>query len=106
MSEAIPSIDVEMGDVVDLTKWRRARQAEGEGPADPDIRRLELAVAQLDSAASARLDRGGRLEASVETELLAILGAITGELLDEAVERAERLARRLRERRPASSQRK
>jgi hypothetical protein len=86
-----------MADVVDLQTWRGARAAGPEG-ADPDIRRLELAVSRLDQVASARLEEAGRLDASVETELLAILGALAGDLLDEAASRAERLARRLRAR--------
>ena len=86
-----------MGDVVDLQIWRGARAGEPEG-GDPDIRRLELAVSRLDQVASARLEEAGSLDASVETELLAILGALAGDLVDEAASRAERLARRLRAR--------
>ena len=82
-----------MGDVVNLTTWREAR-GQDTSP-DPDIRRLELAVARLDAAASAKLTRGRSLEPSVETELLAILGAITADLVEDAAERAERLAQRL-----------
>ncbi|HEX9236954.1 MAG TPA: hypothetical protein VF972_11810 [Actinomycetota bacterium] len=83
-----------MGDLVDLAEWRRTRAEDLTG-TDPGIRRLELAVAELDAAASARMDRSGRLERSVETELLAILGALAADLIEEASNRAERLAGRL-----------
>jgi hypothetical protein len=74
-----------MGDVVDLQEWRQRHDR------DPETR-LERAIARLD----ALLKRGsGRLGGRVETELLAITGAVTAGLEDEAAERAERLAERL-----------
>jgi hypothetical protein len=82
-----------MDNVVDLGAWRQTRD-ETEQAGEPDIRRLELAVSRLDAAASARLEEG-RLEATIETELLAILGALAADLVDEAAARAERLSKRL-----------
>jgi hypothetical protein len=82
-----------MDNVVDLGTWRQTRDAP-DRTDETDIRRLELAVSKLDAAASARLE-AGRLEATVETELLAILGALAADLVDEAAARAERLSKRL-----------
>jgi hypothetical protein len=82
-----------MGNVVDLGRWRRARNA----PARDDggIGRLERAVRRLDPLASEMMNRAGRLDPAVETELLAVMGAIGIGLMDLAAERAERLAARL-----------
>jgi hypothetical protein len=82
-----------MDNVVDLGAWRQIRDEPG-GTEEADIHRLELAVSKLDAAASARLEEG-RLEATVETELLAILGALAADLVDDAAARAERLSKRL-----------
>ena len=74
-----------MGSVIDLSAWRELRER------DP-VGRLERAIARLESL----LERGtGRLGPRIESELLAITGAVTAGLQDEAAERAERLAERL-----------
>lgn len=74
-----------MGQVIELSDWREARER------DPVVR-LERAIARLE----AQLERGsGRIGRRVEAELLAITGAMTAGLQDEAAERAERLAERL-----------
>jgi hypothetical protein len=90
-----------MGTVVDLRDWRtrrdlrdRLRQPANDrrdGGRTP-VPRLDAAVARLE-----RLMRGGtgRISARVETELLAITGAVTAGRMDEAARRAERLAERL-----------
>lgn len=91
MSEAPPTI-LHMNTVVDLLQWRRTRLVED---ADVGVERLERAILRLDAAATARLDGAGPLETWVETELLAILGALSMDLFDEAGARAERLAERL-----------
>jgi hypothetical protein len=80
-----------MDTVVDLLQWRRSRRAEGVD----EVERLERAIQHLDSVASASLERAGPLEPWVETELLAILGALAADLLTDATVRAERLAGRL-----------
>ena len=61
----------------------------------PDVARLEAAVARLHSLVHRALDPRGRLRASVETELLAIMGELTVGLVHDAASRAERLAHRL-----------
>jgi hypothetical protein len=74
-----------VGQVIELAEWRDARER------DP-VARLERAIARLEK----QLERGsGRIAPRVESELLAITGAVTAGLQDEAVERAERLAERL-----------
>lgn len=74
-----------MGQVVDLQEWLERREK------DP-LTRLVRAIMRLDGL----LTQGsGRLGGRVESELLAITGAVTAGLEDEAAERAERLAERL-----------
>jgi len=74
-----------MGQVVDLQEWLERREN------DP-LTRLVRAIMRLDGL----LTQGsGRLGNRVESELLAITGAVTAGLEDEAAERAERLAERL-----------
>jgi len=74
-----------MGQVVDLQEWLERREK------DP-LTRLVRAIVRLDGL----LTQGsGRLGGRVESELLAITGAVTAGLENEAAERAERLAERL-----------
>jgi hypothetical protein len=75
-----------MGSVVDLREWRERRNQ------DP-LTRLGRAIVRLDGLLARR--GSGRLGGRVESELLAITGAVTAGLEDEAAERAERLAERL-----------
>lgn len=77
--------DPVVGQVIELSEWREARER------DPVVR-LERAIARLE----AQLEQGsGRIGRRVEAELLAITGAMTAGLQDEAADRAERLAERL-----------
>jgi hypothetical protein len=74
-----------MGTLIDLEAWREQHQR------DPVVR-LERAVRRLDRL----LGEGpGRIGRRVESELLAITGAVTAGIAEEAAERAERLADRL-----------
>jgi hypothetical protein len=75
-----------MGSVVHLSEWRERRER------DP-MTRLDRAIARLD--ALLRRSGSGRLAGRVESELLAITGAVSAGLQDAAAERAERLAERL-----------
>ncbi|MGA9161500.1 MAG: hypothetical protein WB297_11645 [Actinomycetota bacterium] len=75
-----------MGSVIDLRAWRERRER------DP-MTRLERAIARLDGLL--RRSGSGRLGSRVESDLLAITGAVSAGLDDEAAERAERLAERL-----------
>jgi hypothetical protein len=87
---------LDMNTVVDLLEWRQARSA-ASGPVheEVDVVRLEGAIRRLDIVASRTLESGGTLAPWVETELLAIMGALSMDLFDSASERAERLADRL-----------
>ena len=77
--------DRAMGSVIDLAAWREAHDR------DP-VARLERAIARLEG----QLARGtGRIGSRVETELLAITGAMGAGHQEEAAELAERLAERL-----------
>ena len=78
--------DRDMGRVIDLRDWQEHRKH------DP-MTRLERAIARLEELLRRR--GSGRLGPRVESELLAITGAVTAGLQDEAAERAERLAERL-----------
>jgi hypothetical protein len=74
-----------MGTLIDLGAWREQHER------DPVVR-LERAVRRLDRL----LGQGsGRIGPRVETELLAITGAVTAGAAEEAAERAERLVDRL-----------
>jgi len=94
-----------MSAIVDLAAWKERRAAEGApsqdlaeaGPPDGrvDVDRLDQAVERLHSLVSGRLDGDGRVEAGVETELLAIMGELAVGLIPEAASRAERLAAQL-----------
>ena len=95
-----------MNTVTDLLEWRRTRPSElgrtvppptspPDEVSEDDLARLERAIRRLDSVASAALDASGALEGWVETELLAIMGALATDLLVDAALRAERLADRL-----------
>jgi hypothetical protein len=75
-----------MGSVVYLSEWRGRRER------DP-LSRLDHAIARLDALLRRR--GSGRLAGRVESELLAITGAVSAGLEDAAAERAERLAERL-----------
>ncbi len=79
-----------MGAVVDLGEWRRLARGDS-----PEVARLERVVQRLDALAAERLKSGANLTPGLETELLAILGALVVGSVDDAVARAERLASRL-----------
>jgi len=81
-----------MGDVIDLGRWRRERE---DVHGHDAVRRLEQAVRRLDPAVTRATTADGTVDPRVETELLAITGAVSTGRTDEALERAQRLADRL-----------
>ncbi|HEX9551506.1 MAG TPA: hypothetical protein VF971_10470 [Candidatus Limnocylindrales bacterium] len=95
-----------MGKVVDFQAWRLRRQGQPTQPVliDPgpdqavseerpaEVTRLDLAVRRIERAMASG---HRRISARVETELLAITGAVSAGRTDEAATRAERLAERL-----------
>lgn len=85
-----------VGTIIDFEAWRSERRLQvrnvPEHRDDAAVRRLEHAIDRLDALVA----RGtGRLASRVESELLAITGAVTAGRTDEAAERAERLVERL-----------
>jgi hypothetical protein len=92
-----------MGRVIDLEVWRRRRPRIDEragldqgrhGPwrRPAHLARLERAIGRLDPLVNGGT---GRIGPRVETELLAITGAVTAGRVEDAATRAERLAERL-----------
>jgi len=95
-----------MGRVIDLEAWRLRRPARAEhvGLERPlegrdgrlwpptSLARLERAIGRLDPLVNGGT---GRIGPQVETELLAITGAVTAGRVEDAATRAERLAERL-----------
>jgi hypothetical protein len=82
-----------MGTVIDLSAWREhARRPSGE--AHDPIGRLERIVNRLDPLLE-EVKRERKRDLDVETEILAITGALSLGMQEEAAERAERLASRL-----------
>ena len=80
-----PVYDPPVAQIIDLDAYRERVER------DP-VRRLERAIARLDVL----IEHGtGRIGHRVESELLAITGAVTAGLCQDAAERAERLADRL-----------
>jgi hypothetical protein len=87
-----------MGTVTDLTRWRaqRERTAAARSLVTVDaVRRLERAVRRLDPAVANVAAPDGTVDPRIETELLAITGAVSIGETDQALERAERLADKL-----------
>lgn len=92
-----------MGRVIDLEVWRRRRPRIEEGAGldqgrhglwrrRAPLARLERAIGRLDPLVNGGT---GRIGPRVETELLAITGAVTAGRVEDAATRAERLAERL-----------
>ena len=79
-----------MGEVINLSAWR---ERHGTADARPEaLVRLERAVRRLDPAVAQVAAPDGTVDPRVETELLAITGAVSMGLTTEATQRAERLA--------------
>lgn len=91
-----------MGTVVELQAWRERRDDGAAAPAhfedsDAELARLEAAVQELQGEIKRwRLGADRARHAEVETELLAIIGAVGVGSIATATERAERLRSRLR----------
>ncbi len=87
-----------MGTVIQLEQFRKDSQQRRERRSArvprPGVVLLEQAVGRLDPAI-ARIAASGPVDPHVETELLAITGAVATGDTDEALRRARRLADRL-----------
>ncbi|MBI4259774.1 MAG: hypothetical protein HY658_04340 [Actinobacteria bacterium] len=93
-----------MGTVIDLAGWLRRQDRGGElGPPsvrasdDDPVARLDAIVSRLDPLLE-EVKAARRRDALVETEILAITGALSLGLAEEAADRAERLVARLEDR--------
>jgi hypothetical protein len=87
-----------MGTVTDLRQWRaqRERTAAARSVVTVDaVRRLERVVRRLDPAVANIAAPDGTVDPRIETELLAITGAVSIGETGQALERAERLADKL-----------
>lgn len=82
-----------MGRVIDLSSWLE-RHDRHPAPPTEALDRLDRAVARLDPLLQ-EVMRKGSPEHEIETELLAVTGALAVGFTDEAALRAERLSRRL-----------
>jgi hypothetical protein len=85
-----------MGTVIDLSSWLERHDRVPAAPTEA-LDRLERAVARLDPLLQEVMRRGND-EQEIETELLAVTGALSVGFTDEAAHRAERLSRRLESR--------
>ena len=84
-----------MAEIVQLGDWRERREAERSAP---EVARLERAIARLDGILE-RVTGGARMsDTRLETDMLAITGAISAGMVDRAAVLAEELARRLENR--------
>jgi hypothetical protein len=82
-----------MGRVISIDGWLGAHSRGRPQADDVDVARLERAVARLEPLlAPSRRPRAG---VDLETELLAVSGAVSLGRYDDAAQRAERLADRL-----------
>jgi hypothetical protein len=86
-----------MGRVISMDGWLERRERPHAEAEPDDVARLERAVARLEPLLAK--DVGLEPGAALETELLAVSGAVSLGLYDEAARRAEQLASRLTSRR-------
>ncbi|MEX0755282.1 MAG: hypothetical protein WEA54_00795 [Actinomycetota bacterium] len=80
-----------MGQVVRIDEWLQRRGRAGAALSEA-LARLERTVRRLDPAVRKAAGDDGSVDPRVETELLAITGAVHQGRADEALVRAERLA--------------
>lgn len=92
-----------MGRIISIEDWRARHDrpkstthpaGTGRSAGDP-VARLERAVARLEPLLDEVVRGGGPTRAQVETELLAVSGAVSLQMYGDAAARVERLATRL-----------
>jgi hypothetical protein len=84
-----------MAEIIEIGAWRERRQAER---ATPEVERLERAISRLDGLLE-RVTGGNRVsDTRLETDMLAITGAISAGMVERAAVLAEELSRRLENR--------
>jgi hypothetical protein len=82
-----------MGRVVSMDGWLRRHGERHDDRDEDDVARLERAVARLEPLLGPTQARGSRVD--LETELLAVSGAVSMGRYGDAARRAEHLADRL-----------
>ncbi|MFL5766804.1 MAG: hypothetical protein ACJ758_03045 [Actinomycetota bacterium] len=87
--------EITHAEVVQMAAWRKRRQEER--PA-PEVERLERAIARLDGILERVTGQKPAADPRLETDMLAISGAISTGMVDRAAVLAEELARRLENR--------
>jgi hypothetical protein len=81
-----------MGRVIQIDEWLRRRGRTDAAALTDALARLERTVRRLDPAIRRVAGDDGSIDPRIETELLAITGAVSRGLTDEALMRADRLA--------------
>jgi hypothetical protein len=81
-----------MADIIELGTFRNRREAEQHAP---EVERLERAIARLDGILERVTGHTPAADPRLETDMLAISGAISAGMVDRAAVLAEELARRL-----------
>jgi|1185.fasta_scaffold1036044_2 hypothetical protein len=82
-------------EVIEMAAWRERREAAQ--PA-PEVERLERAIARLDGILERVTGHTPSADPRLETDMLAISGAISTGMVDRAAVLAEELAKRLENR--------
>lgn len=85
-----------MAEIIQLGAWRERREAERSAPEA--VERLERAISRLDGLLERVTGGAPKPDTRLETEMLAITGAISAGMVDRAAVLAEDLARRLENR--------
>ncbi len=85
-----------MAEIIQLGAWRERREAERAAPEA--VERLERAISRLDGLLERVTGGSPKPDTRLETEMLAITGAISAGMVDRAAVLAEDLARRLENR--------
>ena len=83
------------GQVISIERWRREHPHQGAEPEAGAVERLERAVARLEPLLDSVGVHPAGSGVDVETELLALSGAVSLGMFDDAADRADRLADRL-----------
>jgi len=87
-----------MAEIIQLHEQRaRRKRREDDGPG-PEVDRLERAIARLDGILERLTGHAPAADPRLETDMLAISGAISAGMVDRAAVLAEELARRLENR--------
>ena len=84
--------DAPMGRVIRIDEWLKRRGRTHAAALSDALARLERSVRRLDPAVRRVAGDDGSIDPRIESELLAITGAVSRGRTDEALERADRLA--------------